>query len=117
MTPVLINHVNVAEQLVCHLHRHATEGGYHGNTVGMCCDVTLGALANATAPAKRKHTTAMAAPIGTKVLERLEAVGNAVVDLELITLLWNLAIADATGDNLLSTLAMARVIAVLTLAA
>ena len=81
----------------------------------MAGDVTLGALARILT-AERQNVTAVAAPVGTEVGDWLETVWDAVVDLDLVAVRLGVALRDALGDHLLSTLLVTRVAAVLTLA-
>lgn len=84
-TTRLIDIAPVAEELICGLHRHTTEVGNKVCAISVTGDVAL-AASSSVLSSKGKHVTAVTAPVRADVRERLEPVGNAMVDLLFIVL-------------------------------
>ena len=76
----------VIQQFVRRLHRHTAKIGDKMSAIGVTCDVALGTFPGILS-AKRKHITAVTAPIRTEVRERFETVRNPVVDLFFVSIL------------------------------
>ena len=76
------------EQSVGGLHGHTAEVGDEVRAIGVAGDVALSAPPRVLAT-EREHVPAMAAPVRSDVVDRLESVGNAVVDLLRVVLLYN----------------------------
>lgn len=81
---------------------------------GVACKLALGAFPR-LALAKREHISTMAAPIRTHIGERIEAMGNAMVDLFLVRVCLCVRLADTLRHNLRVAFLMAGVLAVCTL--
>ena len=75
------------EEHVRSLHRHAAKVGDKVRAVGVAGDVAFRAPSCVLAP-QRKHVAAVAAPVGTDVVDGLEAVRDAVVDLVRVIFLY-----------------------------
>lgn len=82
---LLLDGAHVAEQLVGGLHRHTTEVRHQMRTVGVAGDAALRASSSVLAT-KGEHVAAVAAPVCADVVDGLETVGDAVVDLLFVLL-------------------------------
>lgn len=76
----------VIQKLVRRLHRHTAEIGDKVSTVSVACNVTLGTLPSIL-PTEGQHITAVTTPVGPQVCDRLETVGDPVVDFFLVSFL------------------------------
>lgn len=76
----------LGQQNVCHFHGHSAEVGDKMDTSCMTCKRTLGAFASILLP-KWQHVTTVATPTGAEIAERLESMGNPMIDLFLVALL------------------------------
>jgi hypothetical protein len=85
---VLVDRFDFDQQLVGHFHRHAAEVGHEVDAIRVGRQVALRTLASPL-PAQRQDHAAVAAPIGRERRNRFEAMGDAVVDLLLVLLLWH----------------------------
>jgi hypothetical protein len=65
--------------------------------------------------AERQHVTAMTAPVGSHIRERLEPVRDTMVDLLLVRVGLGVALADALGDDARVALRVAGILAVFAL--
>jgi hypothetical protein len=75
--------LQLCQNLVGILHAHTTEVRDQVNAAGMAGKFALVA-ASRLAPTQRKHVTAVTTPVGTHVVESVEAMRNAMVDLLLV---------------------------------
>ena len=75
----MVDVLPVAQEDVRSLHRHTAEVGNKMGAVRVTGDVALRTAASVLT-AKREHITTVTAPVRTDVGNRLEAMGNAVVD-------------------------------------
>lgn len=82
--------------------------------IRMACEATFRAF-SALFSSKRQNISAMAAPIGTDVGERLEAMMDTVVELCFVRVRLSVGLGDAFGDHVAVTLLVASVLAVCTL--
>lgn len=82
----LIDNTPIAEDLVCCLHRHATEIRYQMGTVRMASNITFRAFASILS-SEREHVTTMTAPVRTNIGKRFEPMRNTVVDLLFVVFL------------------------------
>ena len=76
------------EKRVGGLHGHTAEVGDQVRTVGVASDVALRAPSRVLAT-QRQHVAAVAAPVRADVVDGLEPMGDAVVDLLRVVLLYN----------------------------
>lgn len=76
----------VVQELVCRLHRHATEVWDKMRAIRMAGNVTFGTLSSVL-PTKRQHITAVTTPVGSQVCEWFETVRNPVVNLFFVPIL------------------------------
>lgn len=69
------------------------------NTAKMACSATFRTLSTLLST-EWQHVATVTAPVGAHVRERLEPVGNPVVDLLLVRIGLGVGLADALGDDL-----------------
>ena len=109
-----IDRLNVAQELVCHLHAHTTKVGNEMSAIRMTGNVTLCTLASIL-PTQGQDVATVAAPVGANVGDGLESMRDTMVDLDFVSIRLGIALADALGDDLLGALLVTSVATVLAL--
>lgn len=103
--------LELSQDLICAFHAHATEIRDQVNAARVTSKLALCA-SSGLAPTQREHVTTVATPVGTHVVESIEAVRNAVVDLLLVGIGLGVRFADTLGDDLGKAVLVASVLAV-----
>lgn len=103
--------LDLHQNLIGHLHRHAAKVGYKVNTVGVTGETTFITLFSLLS-AKREDITAVTAPVGSHVGEVFKTMRNAVVKLGLVGVRLGVGLGDALGDDFGVALFVTSVVAV-----